>query len=47
MKVLNYDPTTDWQIGLELTVSWYKNYFEKNKFVRQDGFKEQEKLNIN
>ena len=41
-KILNYNPKIDWKVGLEKTVKWYKNYFLKNKSVRQDGFKEQE-----
>lgn len=45
-KFFDYHPKIDWKIGLKLTVDWYKNYFEQNKSARQDGFKEQEKLNI-
>lgn len=40
-KIIGYNPKTDWKSGLECTVQWYKNYFSKNKFAREDGFKEQ------
>lgn len=40
-KIIGYNPKTHWKVGLEYTVAWYKNYFSKNKFAREDGFKEQ------
>ena len=38
-RVLKYSPQVDWKVGLETTVSWYREYFQKNTSARQDGFK--------
>jgi len=44
-QVLGYDPKVAWKAGLESTVAWYKDYFSQNSSARQDGFKEQDKVN--
>ena len=43
-EMLGYSPKTDWKDGLATTVSWYLDYFTKNKTAKQDGFKPQEAL---
>lgn len=44
-RLLGYKPRVDWEVGLESTVGWYKDYFSKNHSARQDGFKEQDNFN--
>ena len=40
IRVLGYKPQINWQVGLEKTVDWYKDYFIKNQVTYNDGFKE-------
>jgi len=45
-KILSYEPKIDWKEGLKDTIIWYQKYFNENKDARQDGFIEQELINI-
>tara|TARA_Y100000590_G_scaffold470251_1_gene663092 strand:+ start:5372 stop:6400 length:1029 start_codon:yes stop_codon:yes gene_type:complete len=46
-KHLGYFPKVHWNIGLEKTVFWYKNYFSSGKLIENGGFKSPDELNYN
>ena len=35
---LGYEPRYDWKTAVEMTVLWYKNYFESGNQPNEGGF---------
>ncbi len=38
IKMLNYNPKFEWKKAVDLTVEWYKKYFDENGNKNIEGF---------